>query len=121
MKRLCTGIHTAAVAICVLLSAAACQKQTSAAGTNPHVQALVDGSSLASMVAAGARMSNAERNQLVDQVRRFYKTNGYALIWMEDGAPSRRARELKAVLGSAAENGLLSRRCFNSSGTSRSS
>ena len=72
---------------------------------NAALRALVENKTLKDVVAA-ARMSSAEQARLTDQVRRFYKNQGYKLIWIDGDRPSRRYRQLAKVLDAADEHGL---------------
>jgi hypothetical protein len=51
------------------------------------LQALVEGDGLRA-AAAAVQLTPAERAQLVDQARRFYKAEHYQLIWSDGGRPS---------------------------------
>jgi murein L,D-transpeptidase YcbB/YkuD len=72
---------------------------------NPALQSLVDGSRFQTMV-TGPQMTPSERTRLIDQTRRFYQAEHYQLVWVDGDRPSKRARQLEAILGGAGDNGL---------------
>jgi murein L,D-transpeptidase YcbB/YkuD len=101
------------------MTTAACQERMAGAGSgffgatssqpqsNPALQSLVDGAGLQAIV-SGPDMTPAERERLIDQVRRFYRGNNYQLIWIDGDRPSSRYRQLVHVLDAADDNGLPS-------------
>ena len=111
-----TRIHTlSAFVLCSIaaLNGVACEErsagsvfgQSSAPQPNAELQALVDDAAVDDAV-VGAQMTPTERRQLIDQVRRFYKTVGYRLIWIDGDTASRRYHQLRQRLSSADDHGL---------------
>lgn len=99
-----TRIYTLALAGFIAITAAACQERGKPR-PNPAVLSLVEGRTLATVV-AGPQMTAAERTQIADQIRRFYRAQNYQLIWTHGDRPSKRYRELVNVLNGAGDHGL---------------
>jgi len=110
MNGLCTRVHTL---LLVLVATTAChgtggsyfQRSASQPEPNAALQALVEGDGLRA-AAAALQLTPAERTQLVDQTRRFYKVEHHQLIWSDGGRPSKRAVQLATIVGTAEDNGL---------------
>ena len=110
-----TKTHTLLLAVALLASSGCHSIDSHSSGffgtggadpePNPALQALVDGEGLRALV-SGPQMSADERTRLTDQVRRFYATEHYQLIWIDNDRPSSRYAQLTKALAGAAANGL---------------
>jgi L,D-transpeptidase YcbB len=105
MDRTCTRIVTFLLCLLAAIDFTACQERGSAAQPNTALRALVDGSTLDTIV-IGPQMPAAERTLLTDQVRRFYNGQNYQIIWSDGERPSSRYAQLEKVLRAANDRGL---------------
>ena len=105
----CTQIHTLVLA-CVIPAAIACQERSPAsAEVHRALQSVVQAKTLGTVV-GGPAMPAAELTRLVEQVRRFYGSMNYQLVWIDGDRPSNRYRELERILGRAGDHGLQAER-----------
>src|SRR5688572_13931653 len=111
----CTRSDALALLLLAAIAASACQDRSSGAEggmwgysapqPNAALQALVDGKGLEAIV-TGPQMAPAERARLIDQVRRFYQSQNYRLVWIDGNRATRRYAELEKVLNAAEDHGL---------------